>query len=409
MFFSQKQIVKVIENNQYLNSFIKDKVREFMKSFLETILEQEIKIFIGREKYERKKSTVKKYRNGTRQRNYLTLQAGMIKLSIPRCRGYHFTSVLLNKRSITQQELEDVIVQIWSEGSSYRDLQNLIRKIYGEYFCLKTFHTMIKRLDEYVAQYHNREIKYEYDCIFIDGLEISIKGLPKKYHKEYYRNKCKNAVKLAVLGQRREGKKIIKEIIDYKIAISEDEFGYTELLRSLKNRGLTSDKIKVVIHDGEASISKALKNVYGRNKIQEQRCMIHRLRNILNCLRNRYNKEELNKDVWEVYSSTTKEEFHRKQSIIFDKWKIKEPEAMEIFNKTDENLLTKYNFEVHIHKSMHSNNTIERYFREIRRRTKVIGAFENVKSADRLLFLTIEYLNQRRGSVPTNSNLKFTH
>lgn len=218
-----------------------------------------------------------------------------------------------------------------------------------------------------------------------------------------------NAVKLAVLGQRREGQKIIKEIIDYKIALSEDEFGYTELLRSLKNRGLTSDKIKIVIHDGEASISKALKNVYGKDKIQEQRCMIHRLRNILGCLRNKQNKEEINNDVWAVYSSNTKEEFYRNQLIIFDKWKFKEPEAMEIFNKKDEKLLTKYNFEIHIHKSIHSNNTIERYFREIRRRIKAIGAFENIKSADRLLFLIIEYLNQRRGSIPTNSNLKFTH
>jgi len=409
MHFSQEQIRKVIVNNQYLNSFIKDGVKEFMKSFLETILQEEIKIFIGRDKYERKKSAVLRYRNGTRQRNYLTLQAGMLKLSIPRCRGYHFSSVLLNKRSITQRDLEEVIIQIWSEGSSYRDLQNLIKKIYGEYFCLKKFHTMIKSLDEYVDHYHNREIKNEYDCIFIDGLEISIKGLPKKYHKEYYRAKRKNAVKLAVLGQRREGPKIIKEIIDYKIALSEDEFGYTELLRSLKNRGLTSDKIKIVIHDGEASISKALKNVYGKDKIQEQRCMIHRLRNILGCLRNKQNKEQINKDVWAVYSSNTKEEFYRNQLIIFDKWKFKEPEAMEIFNKKDEKLLTKYNFEIHIHKSIHSNNTIERYFREIRRRIKAIGAFENIQSADRLLFLIIEYLNQRRGSIPTNSNLKFTH
>lgn len=409
MYFSQEEFRKVIANNQYLNSFISNGVKEFMKGFLESILEEEIKIFIGREKYERKQSAVQKYRNGTRQRNFVTLQAGMLRLSVPRCRGYRFSSILLNKRSITQKELEDVIVQIWSEGSSYRDLQNLIKKIYGEYFCLKKFHTMIKSLDKYVEQFHGKQIILKYDCIFIDGLEISIKGLPKKYYKEYYRAKRKNAVILAVLGQRKEGKKIIKEIIDYIIVTSEDEFGYTSLLRSLKNRGLGPDSFNVIIHDGESSISKAIRNVYGKDKISEQRCMIHRLRNVTDCIRNKYNKEELNKDVWEVYSSKTKEEFHLKQSRMFDKWKLKEPDAMKIFIKKDDNLLTKYNFDVHIHKSIHSNNTIERFFREIRRRIKVIGAFENIASADRLIFLTIEYLNQRRGSVPTNLNLKFTH
>lgn len=47
--------------------------------------------------------------------------------------------------------------------------------------------------------------------------------------------------------------------------------------------------------------------------------------------------------------------------------------------------------------------------KEIRRRLKAMRIFETVKSADKLLFLIIEYLNQRRGSIPTNSNLVFTH
>ncbi len=47
--------------------------------------------------------------------------------------------------------------------------------------------------------------------------------------------------------------------------------------------------------------------------------------------------------------------------------------------------------------------------KNIRRRTKEMGIFETVKSADKLLFLFIEYLNQRRGSVPTNSKFVFTH
>jgi transposase-like protein len=46
---------------------------------------------------------------------------------------------------------------------------------------------------------------------------------------------------------------------------------------------------------------------------------------------------------------------------------------------------------------------------QLRRRIKVIGIFESIKSADRLLFLTIEALNQRRGSLPTNLDFKFTH
>jgi len=72
-------------------------------------------------------------------------------------------------------------------------------------------------------------------------------------------------------------------------------------------------------------------------------------------------------------------------------------------------MLSKYQFDIILHKKLHTNNTIERYFREIKRRIKAMGVIERVKSTDKLLFLIIEYLNQRRGSIPTNSNLVFTH
>ena len=42
------------------------------------------------------------------------------------------------------------------------------------------------------------------------------------------------------------------------------------------------------------------------------------------------------------------------------------------------------------HKSMQTNNLIERFFKELRRRIKMIGFFESIESADKSLFLTIE-------------------
>ena len=112
--------------------------------------------------------------------------------------------------------------------------------------------------------------------------------------------------------------------------------------------------------------------------------------------------------MWKVYSSKTKEEFLYRHEEVLKKWQIKEPEAMKIFALKD-NQLTKYDFEYSIHKEIHSNNPIERTFREIRRRTKAIGIFETVRSADKLIFLIVENINQRRGCKPTNGDLKFTH
>ncbi len=107
-------------------------------------------------------------------------------------------------------------------------------------------------------------------------------------------------------------------------------------------------------------------------------------------------------------NSNHPESFARKgkKAVTLD---VIEPEAVKQFKKVNHRMLTKYQFDVTLHKEFHSSNTIERYFKEIRRRTKAMGIFEKVKSADKLLFLIIEYLNQRRGSIPSNNNLVFTH
>ena len=131
------------------------------------------------------------------------------------------------------------------------------------------------------------------------------------------------------------------------------------------------------------------------------------MRNVINKIENRINKESLKNEVWKVYSSGTEEEFMKLHKKVIKKWSALEPEAIKQFEKINHRMLSKYQFDIALHKELHTNNTIERYFREIRRRIKAMGVFETVKSADKLLFLIIEYLNQRRDSVSTNCNLVF--
>lgn len=180
--------------------------------------------------------------------------------------------------------MEQMLIQLWSDGCSYRDIQNFVKRIYGSGISLGFLSRMVSKIDEYVRQYHNRKLEYYYDSVYIDGMEICIKELPARQRSEYRpsKKKGKNAVLLAVLGQRLEHKKIKREIIDYRITKTENEHSYTELLRSLRNRGLSSDKITVVVHDGESSIRLAIKNVYGKENIPKQgRCSLPSFPNLI--------------------------------------------------------------------------------------------------------------------------------
>ena len=257
----------------------------------------------------------------------------MLQLRIPRCRGKSFRPVLFREKSLLDPALEMMLMQLWSDGNSYRDLQNFVKKIYGSHLSLGFLTRMISKVDKYVEQYHRRKLNQQYDAIYIDGLEICIKELPpRKMHEYRNRHKIgKNAVVLGILGQRREGKKIIREIIDYRIAESENAEDYTNLLRSLRNRGLSSDKIRIIIHDGAFSIATAIKNVYGGDNVPQQECMFHKMLNILKTVENRFNESGMRKDLWEVYNSETIGEYEAQKEKLYKKWVKTEPGAVNLF------------------------------------------------------------------------------
>lgn len=398
------------KNKQSLIERIENELRTFLTALIESILQEEMKVFLNRGRYERRdEKDIRLYRNGYRIKNYVPLWSKMLKIKVPRCRQGNFKPLLFRNGGMNSDEVILMMIQLWVEGSSYRDLAVLVKKLYGEHYSIGLFGQMISRIQSCVDEFHQRKIEFKYDCIFIDGLEISIKELPKRMTDENIVSKGKNASSLCVMGQRKEGKKVIKEMLDFRICSSENEKGYTSLLEDLRRRGLTSEKIGLIVHDGHQAINSAIKNVYSKERVLQQECLIHRKRSVVDKVKNKINKKLLNDEVWKVYSSKTEDEFKKLHKKVVRKWAAIEPEAIEQFKKINRRMLTKYQFDIDTHKDIHSNNAIERRFKEIRRRTKAMGIFETVKSADKLFFLIVEYLNQRAGSVPTNCQLVFTH
>jgi len=383
---AQIQIRKVLSNTQLLNKYLEERIRTLVREIIETMLEVEISEVLNRRKYERLKEgqSGRGYRNGYRNRYLLTIYCTMLQIKIPRCRGLSYRPLLFRKKGILEPALEEMLLLLWSDGDSYRDIHNFVRKIYGTEISLGFLSRMVQKIDEKVRQFHNREIEYHYDCIYIDGLEICIKEYPSRLRNNYCNtNKIgKNSVVLVALGQRKEKEKIIREIIDYHIVDTENEKTYTEFFRSLKARGLTSDKIGIMVSDGLDGISLGIKNIYGKNNIPQQNCMFHKLVNITKTVQDKNNERELRKDIWSVYSSKTKKEYCTKKTKIIDKWVDREPIAIKMFCISDDRLKTKYDFRVEMHKSIQTNNPIERYFKELRRRIKAMGIFETKLSAD---------------------------
>ncbi len=376
------------------------KVTEFLQEFFNVMIYSEFEDYLGRKKYERtKKSKFKDYRNGFRERTILFKWSGILRIKIPRLRKERFVPRILFGK-LTDPSVEKLLLQLWAQGCSYRDIKHLVGSLYGTDISTKLVNRIVNSVEKYVKQFHAKQIEHKYDCLYADAIILKVKT-PE--------GKCSKAVVLELFGQRKCGKKKIREMIDYMPAEAEDEISYTAFFKNLKQRGLKDDKINLIVHDDHAAISKAIKNVYGKSKIPQQLCLVHKMRNVIAEVQHEVNTEPLKKRIWEVYSAESKPEFLKLHKKLMKDYYEKETEAMKIFGKIDDKLFTRFDFPNLKAKDINTNNPVERYNRELKRRTKAIGCFESLQSIDNLMFLVIEYLNQCNGASPTDPDLKFTH
>ena len=156
---------QVFVNNQIpIEEQIELEIRNFLTTLLETMLEEELKILIGRDRYKRRKDKeIRLYRNGYRFRNYLTIWSKMLRLRVPRCRSGNFKPLLFRSGGMNSEQLIQMLIQLWVEGSSYRDLSVLVKKIYGEHYSIGIFGRMISRIEQCVEEFHQRKIVFKYD------------------------------------------------------------------------------------------------------------------------------------------------------------------------------------------------------------------------------------------------------
>jgi transposase-like protein len=393
--------------NQAVRSFyqvfisgLDTKVTEFLQELFNVMIYSEFEQYLGRKKYERsKKFTYKEYMNGSRERTILFKWSGMLRIKIPRVRKGRFVPRIVFG-NLTDPSIEKLLLQLWAQGCSYRDIKHLVGSLYGTDISTKLVNRIVNSVEKFVKQFHANQIEHKYECLYADAICLKVKT---------NEGKCSKAVVLELFGQRKCGKKVIKEMIDYMPAEAEDDNSYTAFFKSLKQRGLKAEKINLIVHDDHAAISKAIKNVYAKSKIPQQLCLVHKMRNVIAEVKHKVNIEPLKKRIWEVYSAKSKPAFLKLHKKLMKEYYEKEPEAMRIFGKIDDKLLTKFDFPKLKKIDIKTNNPVERYNRELKRRTKAIGCFESLQSIDNLMFLIIEYLNQCNGASPTDPELKFTH
>jgi transposase-like protein len=110
-----------------------------------------------------------------------------------------------------------------------------------------------------------------------------------------------------------------------------------------------------------------------------------------------------------IFAAPSRREAIRRFKTRKEKWQVEAEPAVRCMEKDLYHYLHYYAFPKELWKKIRTTDMLERNFREVRRRTRLMGVFPNEESADRIFYgITNGILNNGYHSLPVISAEKLT-
>jgi len=362
--------------------------KRHLKRLLEGALEEDLALAVGAGRYEREGGR-RGYRNGSYTRELVTRLGVIEKLRVPRSRegGIVFRAVDRYKRYMGR--IDSVVLELFIKGVSSRGMRGVFERLFGRGVSPQTVSNRLRELEREMAAFQDRPLEDCYEVIILDGAWLTVR--------EVFASR---KVLLFAYGIKADGS---RELIGYKLAQGESQAAWESFLNGLYMRGLEGGGALIIVHDGAKGIEVALQTVYP--KVPTQRCIVHKLRDLLANVRDVKNRRAVAREASLIYEAGTRSESVSLFRNFYERWKSREPKALKCFRDGFEKTLTYFGLPRHMWRAARTTNYLERAFKEIRKRTKSIGAFTNDGSCGRIIYLLTQIINQNLEKMPA---YKFT-
>jgi len=186
---------------------------------------------------------------------------------------------------------------------------------------------------------------------------------------------------LVVLGVNDAGE---KEPLAIYEGYRESTESWLAVLRDLKARGLTDPPL--FIGDGALGLWAAIREVYPL--ANEQRCWVHKMRNVINCFPKRLQGEVKTK-LREMYYSSSKKQSLELMKAFAENYGSEYPRAVECLLKDQDQLLTYFSYPQAHWQSLKTTNPIESIFSPVKLRTNAARRIKSPRSALFLIYALI--------------------
>lgn len=355
------------ELEEFIPLLLSDKQEAFRliaEKFLNRVMESEFETFIGAGKHERSEDRID-YRNGYKERQLKTT-LGELNLLRPYARSGRFETKLFENYSRIDKALASIIVESYLKGVSTRKVEAVVSEL-GIDISHTTVSTLSYELDELITEFRTSPLRNYYPYLYADAL----------YLKVFDGSRFVSKAVMIAIGVNEDG---YREVLDIDIIHDESYATYKGFFDTLKERGI--EKIDLVISDGHKGIKKAASHSFVGSSWQL--CTVHFKRNLMKIVPKKSLTEVLG---WvdDVFHAKDYSEAIGIAHLMMAHYEEKLPKLTKFLGDNLGDTITFLAFPKRHHRKIHSTNVLERFNKEVKRRTKVVGAFPSEGSALRLL------------------------
>jgi len=316
-------------------------------------------------------------RNG-RSKKTVRSDTGELTIATPRDRDGTFEPQLIEKYQRRVPGFDEKILALYAKGMTTRDIQDILRELYGVEVSPTLISEITADLDAEVGVWRARPIDPLWPIVYFDGLVIHVRGANGRV--------SQHTIYVAI-GVNMDGH---KELLGLWLAESEGAKFWLSCLTDLKNRGLRD--IFVACIDGLSGFSEAIHAAYPQTSVQL--CIVHLVRAAL-----RYVSDQDSKAVArylkKIYAAATVIEAEQALEEFAQAWDAKYPTISKMWRLKWADIATLFYYPPAIRKAIYTTNAIESINSVIRKFTRNRKIYPNEDSALKLIYMAIREASQR--------------
>lgn len=342
----------------YLGELVRGTVEETLNAMLDAEADQ----LCGAQRYERSPDRVDT-RAGSYERQFHT-KAGEVTLKMPKLRKQTFETAIIERYRRREASIEESLIEMYLAGVSVRRVEDITEALWGTRVSSGTVSKLNQKVYKHIETWRNRLIEDDYPYVYLDGIVL----------KRSWAGEIKNVSVLVAVGVDQDGYRRILGVVE---GHKEDKSGWSGFLAHLKQRGLKG--VRLVISDACLGLVESVAEYYPDT--DWQRCTVHFYRNVFSHVPSTKIKLVANM-LKAIHAQESLEAARQKaQAVIEQLRQMKLKKAADLVETAIDQTLIYYHYPDTHWRRIRTNNPLERIMREIRRRTRVVGAFPDGQSA----------------------------